>query len=248
MLITIAIPAFDEEKLLAATLAAVTEAGDAFSERNWEMEVVVCDNNSTDRTAEIAEAGGARVVFEKHNQISRARNTAGKAVKGEWIIFVDADSEPSKALFEATAVAMEKKEVIGGGTTINYDVQNWVVTIITVVWNGISRVMHWPAGSYIFLRTEDFHELNGFSGKLYASEELEFGGRLKKLAQQRDQHLQILTQTPLATSPRRFRLMRSYPLLENLKFILKHSFSMVFTGGRSLQKAENCRFWYDGRR
>lgn len=248
MLITIAIPAFDEEKLLAATLTAVTEAGDAFSERNWEMEVVVCDNNSTDRTAEIAEAGGARVVFEKHNQISRARNAAGKAAKGEWIIFLDADSEPSKELFEATAAAMEKKEVIGGGTTIKYDVQNWVVTIITVAWNAISRVMHWPAGSYIFLRTEDFHELNGFSDKLYASEELEFGGRLKKLAQQRNQHLQILTQTPLATSPRRFRLMRSYPLLENLKFILKHSFSMVFTGGRSLQKAENCRFWYDGRR
>ena len=248
MLITIAIPAFNEEKLLPATLAAVTEAGDAFSERNWEWEVVVCDNNSTDRTAEIAEAGGARVVFEKHNQISRARNAAGKAAKGKWIIFVDADSEPSKALFEATAATMDNKEIIGGGTTINYDVQNWVLTIITVVWNGISRVMHWPAGSYIFLRTEDFHELNGFSEKLYASEELEFGGRLKKLAQQRNQHLQILTQTPLATSPRRFRLMRSYPLLENLKFILKHSFSMVFTGGRSLQKAENCRFWYDGRR
>ncbi len=248
MLITIAIPAFNEEKLLAATLAAVTEAGDAFSERNWEMEVVVCDNNSTDRTAEIAEAGGARVVFEERNQISRARNAAGKAAKGKWVIFIDADSEPSKELFEATAAAMEKKEIIGGGTTIKYDVQNWVVTIITVVWNTISRVMHWPAGSYIFLRTEDFHELNGFSEKLYASEELEFGGRLKKLAQQRNQHLQILTQTPLATSPRRFRLMRSYPVLENLKFILKHSFSMVFTGGRSLQKAENCRFWYDGRR
>ena len=248
MLISIAIPAFNEEKLLPSTLAAVTKAGEVFSERNWEMEVVVCDNNSTDRTGEIAEACGARVVFEKHNQISRARNTAGKAAKGEWIIFVDADSEPSKALFEATAAAMVKKEIIGGGTTIKYDVQNWVVTIITAAWNAISRVMRWPAGSYIFLRTGDFHELNGFSEKLYASEELEFGGRLKKLAQQRDQHLQILTQTPLATSPRRFRLMRSYPLLENLKFILKHSFSMVFTGGRSLQKAENCRFWYDGRR
>ena len=248
MLISIAIPAFNEEKLLPSTLAAVTEAGEVFSDRNWEMEVVVCDNNSTDRTGEIAEACGARVVFEKHNQISRARNTAGKAAKGKWIIFVDADSEPSKALFEATAAAMVKKEIIGGGTTIKYDVQNWVVTIITAAWNAISRVMRWPAGSYIFLRTGDFHELNGFSEKLYASEELEFGGRLKKLAQQCDQHLQILTQTPLATSPRRFRLMRSYPVFENLKFILKHSFSMVFTGGRSLQKAENCRFWYDGRR
>ena len=67
MLITIAIPAFNEEKLLPSTLAAVPEAGEAFTQRGWEMEVVVCDNNSTDSTGEIAEAAGARVVFEKHN-------------------------------------------------------------------------------------------------------------------------------------------------------------------------------------
>ncbi len=108
MQITIAIPAFNEEKLLPSTLATVAEAGEAFSERGWEMEVVVCDNNSTDRTGEIAEAAGARVVFEEHNQISRARNAAGNTAKGEWIIFIDADSKPSKALFEATAVAMGK--------------------------------------------------------------------------------------------------------------------------------------------
>ena len=121
MLISIAIPAFNEEKLLPATLAAVTEAGKAFSEHNWKMEVVVCDNNSTDRTGEIAEAAKARVVFEKHNQISRARNAAGNAAKGEWIIFVDADSEPSKALFEATAVAMGKRGIIRGGTTVKFE-------------------------------------------------------------------------------------------------------------------------------
>ena len=105
MLITIAIPAFNEEELLPSTLAAVAEAGEAFTQRGWATEVVVCDNNSTDRTAEIAEAAGARVVFEEHNQKSRARNAAGNAAKGEWIIFVDADSKPSKALLEATAEA-----------------------------------------------------------------------------------------------------------------------------------------------
>ena len=63
--------------------------------------MLVCDNNSTDHTGEIAEAAGARVVFEKHNQISRARNAPGNAAKGEWIIFIDADSKPSKTLFES---------------------------------------------------------------------------------------------------------------------------------------------------
>ena len=83
MLITIAIPAFNEEKLLPSTLSAVAKAGEAFAERGWEKEVVVCDNNSTDHTGEIAEATGARVVFEAENQISRARNAAEHAARGD---------------------------------------------------------------------------------------------------------------------------------------------------------------------
>ena len=38
MLITIAIPAFNEEELLPSTLAAVTEADEAFHPRGWEVE------------------------------------------------------------------------------------------------------------------------------------------------------------------------------------------------------------------
>ena len=37
-------------------------------------EVLVIDNNSTDRTTAVAESLGCRVVFEKENQIARARN------------------------------------------------------------------------------------------------------------------------------------------------------------------------------
>jgi glycosyltransferase involved in cell wall biosynthesis len=40
----------------------------------WSSELIVCDNNSSDRTAGIARAAGATVVFEPVNQISRARN------------------------------------------------------------------------------------------------------------------------------------------------------------------------------
>jgi len=251
VLITIAIPAFNEEKLLPSTLAAVVESGEAFTERGWEIEVVVCDNNSTDSTAEIAEAAGAQVVFEKHNQISRARNAAGNAAKGEWIIFIDGDSKPSKALFEATAVAMDKKEIVGGGATVKFEVkQYWMFTFCLVVWNAVSRVMRLPAGSYIFCRAEDFHELNGFSEKFYAGEEIDFGRRLKKLGKQHRQRLQILNQTPLATSPRRFQFIAQsyYPPTAGLEILLKGLFSMVFTGGRALHKVDNCYMWYDGRR
>ena len=244
MLITIAIPAFNEEKLLPSTLSAVAKAGEAFAERGWEMELVVCDNNSTDHTGEIARVAGARVVFEEHNQISRARNVAGRVAKGEWIIFVDGDSKPNKALFKATAEAMENQRIVGGGATVKFEGGEKVSSAFLVagkIWNTISRVMCWPAGSYIFCRTRDFCELNGFSEQLYASEEIDFGRRLKKLGKQRQQHLKIFSETPISTSDR-----KAY--CTSIGEILKLVFLWVFTTGRSVRKAENCGYWYDGQR
>src|SRR5438876_11028275 len=74
-------------------------AMEAFAERGWPAELIVCDNNSDDRTAQIARAAGARVVFEPVNQIARARNTGAAHAAGEWLIFIDADSHPSRELF-----------------------------------------------------------------------------------------------------------------------------------------------------
>jgi len=53
--------------------------------------VIVVDNNSTDRTGELARAV-ARRRFEPINQISRARNAGGRHASGDWLLFVDADS------------------------------------------------------------------------------------------------------------------------------------------------------------
>ena len=100
--ISIVIPAFNEEKLIGATLRSVQAAGAAFGGLGWTMEIVVCDNNSTDGTAELARAAGARVVFEAVNQIARARN-AGAVAGGDWLVFVDADSRPTRELFADVA-------------------------------------------------------------------------------------------------------------------------------------------------
>ena len=75
MKFSIIIPAFNEEKLIAETLRRVRAAMAAFTDLGWETELIVCDNNSTDRTAELARSAGATVDFEPINQISRARNT-----------------------------------------------------------------------------------------------------------------------------------------------------------------------------
>ena len=239
MLISIAIPAFNEEKLLPATLAAVAEAGTAFEARGWEMEVVVCDNNCTDRTAEIAGAAGARVVVEPENQISRSRNAAGHAAKGDWIIFLDADSTPSAELFAATAALMERAEVIGGGAVVTAGAMPFWGRVGLGGWNCVSRVFKLPAGSYIFCRAKDFRELEGFSTKLYAAEEIEFGLRLRRRAWRQRQRVRIIRHPPLLTSNRRIQAPWSM-----LAFVL----TVALTLGLSLRWRGGCGMWYNGRR
>src|SRR5688572_5819892 len=75
MKISVIVPAFNEEQFLGKTLAQIKAAASALANTGWGTELIVCDNNSTDRTAEIARAAGANVVFEPVNQISRARNS-----------------------------------------------------------------------------------------------------------------------------------------------------------------------------
>src|SRR5258706_12533982 len=75
MKISIVVPAFNEERLLGDSLAQIKSAAKAFAPLGWDWEMIGCDNNSTDHTAEIARAAGARVVFEPINQIARARNS-----------------------------------------------------------------------------------------------------------------------------------------------------------------------------
>src|SRR5690348_10368111 len=100
MKISIIVPAFNEEKLLPRSLAAIRKAASAFERNGIETELVVCDNNSTDRTAAVARENGAIVAFEPINQISRARNGGARIATGDWLVFVDADSFPSEKLFE----------------------------------------------------------------------------------------------------------------------------------------------------
>lgn len=121
MTISVLVPAFNEGEGLAHTLASLRTAMAAFHARGWRTELIVCDNNSTDATAEVARAAGATVVFEPVNQIARARNSAAAAATGDWLVFVDADSQPSPALFADVSTLVAAGNVMAGGSTVTMD-------------------------------------------------------------------------------------------------------------------------------
>jgi cellulose synthase/poly-beta-1,6-N-acetylglucosamine synthase-like glycosyltransferase len=239
--VSIVVPAFNEERELAGALRSMRAAAAAWERRGWTTELIVCDNNSTDRTADIAREAGAIVVFEPVNQISRARNAGAARATGDWLVFIDADSHPGPALFEDVAAAMESGRVLGGGCRVVFESTHVGIRAAAAFWYALSRAFWWAAGSFVFCRRDAFRELGGFSLELYATEEIDFSRRLKRLARARGQRLVILTRHPLVTSARKAKL---YTWSEVLRLMAK----TVVTGGRTLRSAKDSFAWYDGRR
>ena len=241
MKISIVIPAFNEERLLGESLAQIKAAAAAFTERGWETELIVCDNNSTDRTAEIAREAGATVVFEPVNQIARARNSGAAAATGDWLVFVDADSHPSAGLFADVADQVVSGKCLAGGATLRLDENNLPAKSIVWTWNRSSRILKLLAGSFIFCDAAAFRKLGGFSHELFAAEELELTKRLKGLARETGKRIVILHRHPLLTSARKIKL---YSKREYFRFIVR----AVFNQRRTLTSREEAHLWYDGRR
>lgn len=241
MKISVVVPAFNEQKLIAASLRSMREAMDVFARRGWETELIVCDNNSTDATAELARAAGARMVFEPVNQIARARNSGAAAATGDWLIFVDADSHPTAELFSDVGDQMESGRCIGGGCTVRLDERNRTAEVFTGCWNFLSRFRRWAAGSFIYCERAAFIAVGGFDNQLFASEEIDFSKKLNRLAKRQGRKVVILHRHPLTTSARKMKL---YSNREWLGFLRK----LIASPRKTLTTREACTPWYDGRR
>jgi glycosyltransferase involved in cell wall biosynthesis len=238
--VSIVVPAFNEERLLGASLARINSAAGAFQKRGWATELIVCDNNSTDKTPQIARDAGATVVFEPINQIARARNRGAEAATGDWLLFVDADSHPSAELFSDVADAIKSGRCLAGGATVRLDKRFLVADSFVLLWNLASRWRRLLAGSFIFCEAATFRKIGGFSQELFAGEELELSRRLWKAAKESGRKVVILHRHPLVTSARKFDL---YTLREHF-----HLLSRLFRNPRILNNREACYLWYDGRR
>ncbi len=80
--ITVVIPTLNEEKGIEQTLDLIPKFVD---------EILIVDGNSKDRTRELAEAKGARVIVEPRKGYGRAFKTGFEAAKGEIIATTDGD-------------------------------------------------------------------------------------------------------------------------------------------------------------
>lgn len=88
--ISVIVPAFNAAATLPACLSALQQQVGAPPE----FEVIVVDDGSTDDTAAVARAAGARVERVPHGGAAAARNRGVEAARGSLLLFTDADCEP----------------------------------------------------------------------------------------------------------------------------------------------------------
>lgn len=112
MKLSIIIPAYNEEERLPSSLSAVLE----YARSHDQTEIIVVDDGSTDRTAEIVrQTGGLRLIQHPHNLGKGAAVRTGMlAATGEWRYLCDADlSTPISDLTRLLSFAPAADIIIG---------------------------------------------------------------------------------------------------------------------------------------
>lgn len=231
---SVIIPAYNEERYLPQCLSALQAAMDGC---DLNGEVVVVDNNSSDRTAAVARRNGARVVFEPINQISRARNTGARHARGRFLVFLDADTRISARLLQDTLALLRDRRCAGGGSTVMPDrrLKPFFQFGVTL-WNRVSRALQVAAGCYVFCTRAGFEAVGGFSQKVYVGEELWFSRAYRQWARRRGRSFRILHHAPVVTSARK---LAWFPTGLSLLLVAAMVLFPMIARSRKL-----CWFWY----
>jgi glycosyltransferase involved in cell wall biosynthesis len=205
------VPAYNEEAELPKSLPSFTAAMEACGRRG---ELIVVDNNSTDRTPEVARELGARVVFEEHNQISRARNAGARASGAPFLVFVDADTVIPPELLARAVENLESGECCGGGARLEFDeYPRRAMRPIVRLWNWLSVHRKLAAGSFVYCLREGFEAVGGFSQKVYAGEELFFSRALGRWGRKRGREFRVITEYPVISSARKLKWFNAWQLI-----------------------------------
>ena len=214
--VSIVIPAHNERQFLPQTIRQLQSSVESL---NFESEIIVVDDASTDETATLASDLGCEVLSVELRNIGAVRNAGAARAKNDWLIFVDADTLVPPETLKQTLDALADG-CIGGGAKVGISEDEalpWhkyaVYFFATLVWQSFGR---WAAGCYVYARREAFVEIGGFPEEYFAGEEYFVSRRLKALGTFR-----IVT-APVITSARK---LHDYSLWQILRFIIRPVFS-----------------------
>jgi rSAM/selenodomain-associated transferase 2 len=194
--LSVVIPALDEAERIET---AIRGAFDAPPEPSPEsLEVIVVDGGSSDATAQLAAAAGARVL---RGERGRARQLAAgvRASDGDVVLLLHADTRLPRGWRTVVCDALRDERVVGGAFRLCFDEQSPVFRFIE--WGARWRVRLWrfPYGDQaLFVRRRALKAVGGIP-EVPVMEDLDLVYRLKQYGR-----LALLA-APAVTSARRYR-------------------------------------------
>jgi len=201
MMLSVIIPAFDEELYLPETLSNLQGA---ICMCRCSVELIVVDNESADRTAEVARSFGATVVHEPVHNLSRVRNAGADVARGDVLAFVDADTIVPPHFLDRLAETMSNPLCIGGSADIVHTPKSKLLRVYLYAWRWLGIRLGMAQGAAQFCRKSAFSRVNGYDESQFMGEDVDFYWRLQKLCTKAGGYLRFLNDVQVVPSPRRF--------------------------------------------
>lgn len=189
-LLSIIAVSFNEERSIGKLQAAV---GALKRPNGVEIETILVDGGSSDRTVEVArEAGFSQIEVLPNASIPVCRNAGLKVAKGDWIAYLDGDCEPSVEWLEHATYFLEREEkAILGWPAQPPEPMTWVQTAWNFHWAQKNPYREMRHGREVVVK-EGFRlvttrnmvlhrsvaaQLNGFNEELTTGEDTDFAFR-----------------------------------------------------------------------
>ena len=222
------VPAYNEAKLLGATLDAIRVAAAMTGES---FEIIVVDDDSTDSTAAIAASRGARVLPVQNRSIARTRNDGAREARGEYLFFVDADTLIDQRVLRAALTRLHAGDA-GGGAVFKWDnAHRGTGRFLELCVATLLRHMRLASGCFVYASRQAFEAVGGFDDSLFAAEEWALSRALARQGPFR------VLQEPVITSGRKLAALR-------LRDVLMQLLRAGVRGPRALKEREFASMWY----
>lgn len=181
--ISVVVAAYNEEKFLPKCLSAI------FSQDfpKDEFEVIVVDNNSTDKTAEIAKKFGARVIKEKRQGNTFAISAGMNAATGDLIAMTDADTIVSNEWLKNIAQIFSDKDIVAATGTGDIGTSskkfNELSELTYEAFLRLNFMLGKPhvTGFNLIVRRDAFEKVGGIDETFTMSPDVDLGLRLGKV-------------------------------------------------------------------
>lgn len=193
-LISVIIPAHNEEQYLPRTLEALRQQTYRY------FETIVVANGCTDRTEEVARDRCDRFIWLEDRSLGRARNLGGKKAHGELLVFLDADTVLEPDALEKIADAWRPDYAMGTikGRPDSHSLSHQLLYFLK---NALHKThLHYGSSGVIICWKDDFKAVGGFDELLPVREISDLMRRLRPLGKYR-----YISTTVATTSMRRYQ-------------------------------------------